>query len=396
MLHLNGHAAPRKYKGFQQTQAVKIHPLLPKQVVEHSTLPPTLAAVVRSERASPADMVEGRIQRRVFQDRIRLLEFFRDFDRHNCGLITPSQFTSGLAMTSLRLSAAEGEALIARYRVARGDGRVRYRDFCAAMDAVFTTDALEADPLAALPPIRLETAAPEEAHPELTTEEEERCAYLLHRLSDIVAQERIHLPPFFKDFDRLLGSLGKVTPSHFARILSTMQLELGPEDVTILTKAFCDTRVQKVDYPAFIQAIDYATHAAQQEALAGTAWKGEAAAATPADRARPKLPVLTTGAWDLPAIHKKLGAFLASHQVRLAECFRDFDKLRKFSIPRHEFVRGVGALGCHFSEQALQVLADHYRDPAKPDCCMWKRLAEDMEAGACLLLLLRGLLLLRQ
>lgn len=67
--------------------------------------------------------------------------------------------------------------------------------------------------------------------------------------------------------------------------------------------------------------------------------------------------------------------------MRVAEFFRDFDKLRSFSIPRRDFIRGIDRLGVPLSDDEYDVLAAYYADQTKQGCCKWKSFEEDVERG---------------
>ncbi|KAJ3093013.1 hypothetical protein HK102_013287, partial [Quaeritorhiza haematococci] len=59
--------------------------------------------------------------------------------------------------------------------------------------------------------------------------------------------------------------------------------------------------------------------------------------------------------------------------------FRDYDKLRSSSIPRHEFIRGVHALGARLEGEELEVLADGYLDGERAGLCRWKDFQVDVD-----------------
>ena len=71
----------------------------------------------------------------VYKDGIRTTEFFRDHDKLRSGLITENQFVCGLSLCcekSQQLTREEVQLLINCYR--NDDGRVKYREFCDAME----------------------------------------------------------------------------------------------------------------------------------------------------------------------------------------------------------------------------------------------------------------------
>ncbi|KAJ1556965.1 hypothetical protein HK096_009839, partial [Nowakowskiella sp. JEL0078] len=97
------------------------------------------------------DQVEDKIKKHVYKERIRLVEFFKDYDRHNYGQITETQFRAGLRLSSLSLHPLEIQVLLNKYT--ESDSRVRYRKFCNSIDkGFFTVSRLETNPLAEVRP----------------------------------------------------------------------------------------------------------------------------------------------------------------------------------------------------------------------------------------------------
>lgn len=77
------------------------------------------------------------------QQRIRIGEFFRDFDKLRSGFITEGQFRIGLNMAKVVLSSHEFEELCNHFQASKEGKHVRWRDFCDAVDEVFTKKGLE-------------------------------------------------------------------------------------------------------------------------------------------------------------------------------------------------------------------------------------------------------------
>ena len=79
--------------------------------------------------------VLGRIQVAVHKYGIRTPEFFRDHDKLRSGIITKNQFVCGLMLCvkeRVTLTKSEVEKVVRFYQ--NPDTRVRYTDFCNAME----------------------------------------------------------------------------------------------------------------------------------------------------------------------------------------------------------------------------------------------------------------------
>jgi len=70
-------------------------------------------------------------------------EFLRDFDKLRSGFITESQFRIGLNMAKLVVSAKEFEMLTSYFQAPKEGKHVKWREFCDAIDQVFTKKGLE-------------------------------------------------------------------------------------------------------------------------------------------------------------------------------------------------------------------------------------------------------------
>jgi Ca2+-binding EF-hand superfamily protein len=77
------------------------------------------------------------------QQRIRVSEFFRDFDKLRSGFITATQFRIGLNMAKIVLSMQEFDELVNCFAAPKEGKHVKWRDFCDAVDEVFTKKGLE-------------------------------------------------------------------------------------------------------------------------------------------------------------------------------------------------------------------------------------------------------------
>ena len=78
----------------------------------------------------------------VYKNRIRLKEFFVDFDKLRCGQVHANHFVTAMSIAGLDryMGPTEIEALRDGYRVRPGDSPdlVEYRRFCEDVDTVFT------------------------------------------------------------------------------------------------------------------------------------------------------------------------------------------------------------------------------------------------------------------
>jgi Ca2+-binding EF-hand superfamily protein len=96
------------------------------------------------KRDLPDDVEDALAKLRQFckEHRIRISEFFRDFDKLRSGFITQAQFRIGLSMAKITLSGAEFNLLVDQFAGPEAN-QVRWREFSDSVDEVFTKKGLE-------------------------------------------------------------------------------------------------------------------------------------------------------------------------------------------------------------------------------------------------------------
>jgi len=207
-----------------------------------------------------------KVKKTVYEKRIRLKEFFMDFDKLRCGYITAGQFCSGLSMAlNNSLNGDDMKELVAQWTDAEDPvKRVAYAQFCAEVDTIFTRADLETMPLAEVPknPSGLfDTHRFEQSLTALSAEEEEEVNLVLEELAFKVKVEGILVKSRFDDDCNSQNSpmrVGHVTAPQFKRILDS-KLGFGKilsyAGMDLLARKFTD-ETGMVNYIAFGNLID--------------------------------------------------------------------------------------------------------------------------------------------
>ena len=94
--------------------------------------------------------VELRLQAQVVMKRVRIEEFFRDFDKLRKGKVTVPQFRTVLSMLNFALTEAEFQSLAQKYNE---DGHFGYSAFCYNINLAFTQKGIDKDPTASVKPV---------------------------------------------------------------------------------------------------------------------------------------------------------------------------------------------------------------------------------------------------
>lgn len=104
--------------------------------------------------ANDPNDIEHRIQTHVVMKRIRVGEFFKDYDKLRKGKVTANQFTSVLSMLNFKLTDEEYDLLIAKYSTE--DQMVNYAAFVEAIDSAFTIKGIDKAPSLKVAPVETE------------------------------------------------------------------------------------------------------------------------------------------------------------------------------------------------------------------------------------------------
>lgn len=180
----------------------------------------------------------------VAKRRMRVFDWFRDFDKLCKGVCTQGQMQSALGgILGLELGFTEYDALFHFYE--NEDGKFKYRDFCA--DVSVSTS--QPDDLAF-------RSAPSDM------QDQTRLAGMLARISKRILMRRMEIRQTFKDFSggrvcHVSQRAGHVTRSQFTRIMSMLGIHVGEAELQALCTAFCDSDDgREINFEAFCNAVD--------------------------------------------------------------------------------------------------------------------------------------------
>jgi len=327
---------------------------------------------------STLQAVFDRIRVAVFKNRVRTIEFFKDYDKLRSGIITENQFICGISLAigkEAQLTRSEIQKIVAFYKLA--DGRVQYKEFCDMMENAFNIPDLEKRPTQDV--VRPPQGALARNLPQLDDQREARIREVLEQLSDQVRKRRLMVYQYFKDYDRSKGYSRVITPTQFGRILHFLTLNVAAEDFKLLCKKFKDEATGDVNYPAFVQTVDREfVNYTQSEPME----VGSQASRSPSPTEKP---MNLTGV-NIEDIMARIRHIVLVHRRRVCEYFQDFDPLRSGSITKSQFQRGLSdlgfsALGHHnLSNAQFEALCQVYASPSQKDKIFWTHFMDDIES----------------
>eukprot|EP00750_Incisomonas_marina_P032935 INCI944.1.p1 GENE.INCI944.1~~INCI944.1.p1 ORF type:complete len:935 (+),score=178.76 INCI944.1:259-3063(+) len=376
----------------------------------------TVAAQIRA-RTPPSRVdvqyVIASIKDRVKKLRIRVADFFYDYDPLRTGFVTENLFTTALETARLQLTGSQMEELSKFYANAeggtdaRGEPFVQYSRFVDELDAMFTQKGLERDPDADVEAFTRTAAAvgdtpnDDSLDPQqrLTTEEEDQLREVLNRVDTYVKRVQQDIVTPFTDFDR--SRRGIVTAEQFKRAVKKCLEFLTEADVFVVMKAFqapdgtgkmgsLDTtanRARYIGYKWFVAAVD------NVDGVLGNL-------PNPADPRMESIPNKTQGAVARHTARpnrvavvdnvdasvsardalRKIAQLQVAQRKQVREFMEQYDPLRKGFLTQAKFECALDNAGFQLSRSQQVALEKKYAhfDSRRADMVMYKDLLRDL------------------
>jgi len=146
----------------------------------------------------PSD-VEDRIRSIVVMKRVRIEEFFIDFDKLRKGRVTRRQFKSILSNMNFALTDDEFEALADKYKTNDPEVFFNYVDFVHSINKAFTIQGIDKCPSTRVAPLTKEDTFL--ARRKYLGNHDGEIQSVLDHFREAIKTQRMHLKPVFQDFD---------------------------------------------------------------------------------------------------------------------------------------------------------------------------------------------------
>ena len=197
----------------------------------------------------PSD-VEERLKAAIVMKRVRIEEFFRDFDRLRKGRVTRAQFKSILSSMNFTLTNDEFKALAKKYETADPERFFRYADFVANMNTAFTMKGIDKAPTTRVAAVAAGDTLLARRKYLAGNQDDGEIQEILEEYKTAVKNKRIHLKPVFQDFD--ITKNGHVTKDQFLRTLDLLRIQ-APQDIIqkVLRRYLDKGNVDEVNYVDF-------------------------------------------------------------------------------------------------------------------------------------------------
>jgi Ca2+-binding EF-hand superfamily protein len=197
-----------------------------------------------------------KIQSKVVEKRIRISDFFKDFDSLRKGYCTAGQLKTVLTISDLAKEVNKNDFAHLVEAYTREDGMFCYALFCRDVDAAFSVPGLEKDPLMMTPlPDHTTTAPGRRNKMQLSREQKQKIADLEDKIRTRIVKRRILMKPMFLDMDK--AHKGVVSRSQFGRVMGMLGFDLRQDELALLSGSYCDRgNHSDFNYVDFIKTCD--------------------------------------------------------------------------------------------------------------------------------------------
>ena len=309
-----------------------------------------------SVKVAPIKDIIYHIQTHVGTKRIRISEFFHDFDKLRSYSIPRQEFIRGVDMIECHLRPEEYDALADYYQDKNKKGCCRWRDFETEIEKVFVDTHLESRPSHIPNPIIVQSN-PYLTKANLSPKEMEIKNRCLLNIREHLRIRQLTAKPFFKDFDKVCTGTGHVTRSQFRQCLMYMKVQVTDEEFEVLCKAWpkedfktsnAKDYIQSVGecicYLKFLQELEELLEADKEpshpvDISKNTSSSSSASHQSASTSIQKSIKPLTKQEFDQLMIRIK--SKVKRERIRVIDFMKDFDHMRHGKITLNEFRRGL-------------------------------------------------------
>uniref|UniRef100_A0A336LCA6 CSON008072 protein n=1 Tax=Culicoides sonorensis TaxID=179676 RepID=A0A336LCA6_CULSO len=322
------------------------------------------------------DEILLRIQRHVFENQVRVKEFFEKFDIFRCGFITKSQFIRGLdaigvsTLRRLYMTSDEIEDLCQLFADPDDAQRIAWRTFVNYIDKVFNVENLQCNPntIVEVPPKevkQLEKLGAMKQDECQSREFWELCQEAVFKINQSVTRRMILIEPLFRDFDR--HRLGHVSINQFHQVLSSIGALLTSKEIQSLERRYLDD--MGFNYILFLRDIEPQATSLPKY-IAYTEKKIQLNSAQKPVKAQPR---------DIIHIIADIKAQAVRKRINISQFMAGNDPLKHETITCSEFKRGLQNANIILNDQDLDRVCEVFKTFTMPNHIDYKRFCDLIE-----------------
>lgn len=307
--------------------------------------------------------------------RIRIEEFFRDYDKLRKGRVTRNQFKAIISSMNFALTDDEFEFLADKYQTADAERFFNYNGFVASINKAFTLTGIDKNPTTCVAPVtQNDTLLARRKYLTNNPNQMDNIEELLSEYRTAVSNKRIHLKPIFQDFD--ITKNGHVTKAQFLRVLDLFKITAPASQLQTLLRRYMDKgNVDEVNYVDFTDDVD-------NETMLFGVGRGfnHSTDYFPKNQARTSIAeIVRNTPDDVDDVLARIRAACSQQRIRVAEFFRDFDRLRSGYITTPQFRIGLNMAKVPISQQEFTALCETYKAPKEGSHIKWREFCDHID-----------------
>jgi len=308
-------------------------------------------------QADPDDVLE-RIRSMTVMKRIRITEFFYDFDKLRKGVVTKDQFRRILSLLGFTLTDREYKSLENRYL--NNDGFMNYVKFCDDIDSAFTLKGIDKDPMIVVKPVEVSDTLPaRRKRIELDEASKKKLFDILQMAAKLVQTQRFHMKPFFQAFDTTQS--GFVSKWQFARVLAQVGLKPTQETMNLLLKYYMNKgNLDEVNYADFVNDVDKPEDIYLIEEKDVSLKTVTQVLKKQEENRNKRHQIMNRKPKDLEDVLALIRKKVKEERIRLSEFLKDFDKLNSGAITISKFRIGLNMATIELSNAEFDLLCGYF------------------------------------
>lgn len=311
------------------------------------TRPRPTGVDIKKDKPDDVDDVVAKLRQHCKEQRTRISEFFRDFDKLRSGYITEAQFRIGLNMSKIVLSGNEFRLLADHFQAPKEGAHVKWKEFSDCVDEVFTIKNLERSVDIQVGDARTHSVYGKAAPAD---NDEALVAAFRDKFKALVQRERLDAKSFFQDQDR--HNYFKVSPKQFKQTVTLLGVQMSDEELQAIVKVY-GTKLGDIEYLPFLKDTFVLRYVINEPYSGGKS-------------TYTNIYTDFSGSNAVAQLMQKLKEQVCRNRIRLGEFLQDHDPLRKGTIEATKFRTTLYAQKLQLTTEEYQKLEDHYRDPTDP------------------------------
>ncbi|KAK8899790.1 hypothetical protein M9Y10_002112 [Tritrichomonas musculus] len=200
-----------------------------------------------------------KIQSFVLKRRIRIIEFFENFDYLRHGTVTQQKFRSVVGQLDLPIVEDEIQFIGKLFALESKPDLFNYRLFCQQVDAVFGITDLHKTPTVDGACRASYLPDPSETLSRIDQKEQAQINRIIDRMANFVATRRMEVRQQFEDYDKR-PRRNYITKAQFKQCIGRLGLSSDENELELLCKRYKCTDLDEQNYHAFCNDIESLSH----------------------------------------------------------------------------------------------------------------------------------------